>query len=275
MKKIIALFLCGVLLLGTTGCSRKEISSDIKKLYIGFRQKITNTVRITFPEGYSVIQIGKKLESNGICTLGEFIEEINLAEYISPGLTGDIDNPAQRPYLLEGYLFPATYDFIQGEGAKKAVSRLLGSMKTKITPEITARCKELDMNIDDILTVASIIEKEGGIPSEMGKVSSVIHNRLHETYNRLGCDATVTYLNRYVEGYSDGGREKYNGYYNTYKCYGLPAGPICNPGMAAINAALYPEDTDYLFFCSDKSNNYYYAHTYEGHVENCKRAGIL
>lgn len=235
----------------------------------------SRTVRVTFPEGYSLVQIAERLEENGVCDAKAFIEAAN-----DPGLYEtysflmDVEDTEHRAFVAEGYIFPNTYDFYRNEAPKKALNRFLKNTEKQITDDMKKRAGELGYTVDEILTIASIIQKEAGILSEMGKVSSVIYNRLGDSYNRLGCDATIHYLNKYVIPYIDGDTDRYNEYYNTYKCYGLPKGPICNPGLDAINAALYPEDTPYKFFVTDKELNFYYAETYEEHLDNCKKAGL-
>ena len=235
----------------------------------------SRTVRVTFPEGYSLVQIAERLEENGVCDAKAFIEAAN-----DPGLyetysfLKDVEDTEHRAFVAEGYIFPNTHDFYRNEAPKKALNRFLQNTEKQITDDMKKRAEELGYTVDEILTIASIIQKEAGILSEMGKVSSVIYNRLGGSYNRLGCDVTIHYLNKYVIPYIDGDTDRYNEYYNTYKCYGLPKGPICNPGLDAINAALYPEDTPYKFFVTDKELNFYYAETYEEHLDNCKKAGL-
>lgn len=234
-----------------------------------------NIVRVTFPEGFSLVQIAEKLEENGVCSSKEFIAAANNPElYKTYSLLLDVTDTEHRAFVAEGYIFPSTLDFYKNESPEKALNRFLRVTEKYITDEMKERAQELGYTIDEILTIASIIQKEAGIKAEMGKVSSVIYNRLNDSYNRLGCDVTIHYLNKYVIPYIDGDAERYNEYYNTYKCYGLPKGPICNPGLDAINAALYPEDTPYFFFVTDKDNNFYYSKTYEEHLENCTKAGI-
>lgn len=137
------------------------------------------------------------------------------------------------------------------------------------------KAKTLEYSIDEIITIASVIQKEAGLKAEMNKVSSVIHNRLNDSYNKLECDVTINYLTKYVIPYLESDTDRYNEYYNTYKCNGLPAGAICNPGIEAINAALEPAETKYMFFVTDKTDPsiYYYAETYKEHLQNCKTAG--
>ncbi len=185
-------------------------------------------------------------------------------------------NPDERSFLLEGYLFPDTYEFYRNESAASAIKRFLKNTKAKLTDEIAARCNELGYTVDEILTLASIIQEEAGDPAEMGKVSSVLHNRLNSSrFPRLQCDVATFYLRDYVKPYVDEIRyEELVELYNTYNCDGLPAGPITNSGIDAINAALYPEDTDYYFFVTDSEGAYLYAETWNEHQENCDVAGL-
>jgi uncharacterized YceG family protein len=115
--------------------------------------------------------------------------------------------------------------------------------------------------MDEILTIASLIEKETGEPQLMPNVSSVIHNRL-EIGMPIQLDASYYYTTRYIHPYVNGDIYRYDAYYDTYKCKALPAGPICNPGRAAIQAALNPAETDYLFFYSDDQGVYHFSAEY-------------
>ena len=145
----------------------------------------------------------------------------------------------------------------------------------KLTEEYYERAKQLGYTIDEIITLASVIQKEAGDKNEMKKVSSVLHNRLDSTkYKSLQCDVTVNYINNYVTDspYITDTSVDYAKNYNTYKCEGLPVGAICNVGVDAIEAALYPADTDYFFLVTDSKMNYYYATTYEEHQKNCSFA---
>ena len=143
--------------------------------------------------------------------------------------------------------------------------------------DILEKCAQTGFSLDEILSIAAVIQEETGYVSEMGKVSSVLHNRLaSDEYPKLQCDATVFYLENSVKPYI--GKERYaelTELYSTYKCEGIPEGPITNPGLEAINAALNPEDTPYYFFISDSENIYHYAETYEEHLELCAQAGLV
>lgn len=283
MKKsaavIISLIVCAVLAVGIVFIVRNAGTPDKPHTEDEVSQTTTttesNTVRVTFPEGFSLAQIAERLEENGVCSAKEFIDAANDPSlYETYSFLTEISDTEHRAFAAEGYIFPNTYDFYKNEAPEKALWRFLRNTEKQITEEMKARAQELGYTVDEILTVASIIQKEAGIQKEMATVSSVIYNRLNDSYNRLGCDVTIHYLNKYVIPYIDGDTERYNEYYNTYKCYGLPKGPICNPGLDAIHAALYPEDTPYYFFVTDKDNNFYYSKTYEEHLDNCKKVGI-
>jgi len=234
-----------------------------------------NTVRVTFPEGSTVSQIAQLLEKNSVCSAEEFMLQANNSDLLEE-YDFDIPNPDERAFLLEGYLFPDTYDFYIDEGAEKAISRFLKNTVAKLDDEILSRCDELGYTSDEILALASIIQEEAGNPAEMGKVSSVIHNRLNSSkFPRLQCDVATFYLRDYVKPYID--EEEYEPLielYNTYNRNGLPAGPITNSGIDAINAALYPDDTDYYYFVTDSNGNYLYASTWNEHLDNCDIAGV-
>lgn len=262
------------MLLSMTACSQKEIVDKTKDLLTPTTQK--NTVTVTFPEGYTVTQIAKLLEENGVCSSESFLAAVNDASQLDYRFIKHIKNESKRVFSLEGYVFPDTYEFYLNESAEKALSRFLNNTEKKLTDEIYQRADKLGYSIDEIITIASVIQKEAGIKKEMNKVSSVLHNRLNDSYNKLECDVTINYLKKYVAPYlGEENTDKYDEYYNTYKRKGLPVGAICNPGVEAINAALEPADTKYMFFVTDKTDTekYYYAETYQEHLDNCKKAG--
>ena len=179
--------------------------------------------------------------------------------------------------MLEGYIFPDTYEFYTNEGAEAALTRFLDNTEHKLTEEYKAQAEATGYTMDQILAIASIIQEEASEAQHMPNVSSVLHNRLEDEYfGMLQCDVTINYINDCVidSPYISVDVEEVSENYNTYKCYGLPLGPICNPGIQAIEAALYPPETDYYFFVTDADWNYYYAETYEEHEVNCEIAGI-
>lgn len=258
MKKALSILLT-ISLLMLTGCSGKGV----------FETEPPTTedpvVRITFPEGSTVSEVAALLENGGVCSAESFIAEAK-SPSASYSFLDEIKNKNERPFIAEGYVFPDTYDFYKGESAATAISRFFDNYNSKITDEYKARANELGFTMDEILRIASVIQEEASEP-EMKKVSSVLHNRLNSDYKKLECDVSVKYLNTYVAPYYDD-ISAFSELYNTYKCVGLPAGPITNPGITAIEAALYPDDTSYIFFISDKDGNYHYAESFSEHEKN-------
>jgi UPF0755 protein len=238
-------------------------------------ESTSNTVKVTFPEGYTVADIALKLEENGVCSADDFMSEANNAQYLDEfGI--ELSEPDKRAFILEGYLFPDTYEFYRNENPSSVIKRFIRNFNSKITDEMKNRAEELGYSLDELLTIASIVQEEAGKVSEDKNVSSVIHNRLNSSdFPKLQCDACTFYLRDSVKPYVS--EEKYEELlqtYSTYNCYGLPEGPITNPGLDSINAALYPNDTNYYFFVSDDDGQYYYASTWGEHQENIKNAGL-
>lgn len=230
------------------------------------------TVRVTITEGMTLTQIFKKLEANGVCSFDDLMKTAESYDYsYYPLIAARPSNT--RAFKLEGYLFPNTYDFYKKEKPQDAIGRFLRVGEKYIISADRAKAKSMGYSMDQVLTVASIIEKEGANPNEVRKIAAVIYNRL-KAGMQLQMDSGIYYIERSVKPYISGDVNRYNSLYNMYKCKGLPAGPICNPGARTINAALDPADVSYRYFCHDSSAKYYYADTYEEHLENLKKAGI-
>ncbi|MGN0572823.1 MAG: endolytic transglycosylase MltG [Acutalibacteraceae bacterium] len=231
------------------------------------------TVTITIKEGQSLTEIFKTLEENGVSSFDDLMETAQTYDYSYYPLVAAIPSNPNRCFKLEGYLFPDTYEFYTNQKPQDAIGKFLRGGKAKITDSMKAQASALGYSMDEVITVASIIEKEGANPNEVAKIAAVIYNRL-EAGMKLQMDSTIYYIERNVKPFITGDINRYNSYYNTYKCSALPAGPISNPGLRTINAALNPADVPYLYFCHDENANYYYAETYEEHQENLKAAGL-
>ncbi|MBO5360215.1 MAG: endolytic transglycosylase MltG [Clostridia bacterium] len=263
VKKITALVLC-LALFCLFGCAPEkaetpEINSDATRPY---------DIRIKFSDGLTAEEYAKILEENNVCSAADFLAAVNAPES-DYWFINEIPNPQSRPFLLEGYLYPGTYDFRYNSDAQTVLNCFLDNFDKQITDTYKSRAKELGYSIDDALTIASIIREEA-IDSELKNVSSVIHNRLDSDYGKLECDVTIFYLNNHVKPYTDD-ISRYKSLYNTYDVKGLPAGPITNVSTSAIEAALYPADTDYYFFVYDDARNYYYAETWKEHSANVNK----
>lgn len=236
-------------------------------------QASRQTVSVTVNEGDSLTQIFKKLDENGVADFDALMETAQTYDYSYYPLVAAIPSNENRCFRLEGYLFPDTYEFYTNQKPQDAIGKFLRNGKAKITDSMISQASSLGYSIDEVITVASIIEKEGAKSSEISKIAAIIYNRL-DAGMKLQMDSSIYYIERHVKPYLTGDINRYNSYYNTYKCSALPAGPISNPGLRTINAALNPADVPYLYFCHDENANYYYAETYEEHQENLKKAGI-
>lgn len=233
----------------------------------------STTVKVTVKEGQALTEIFKVLDEKGVADFDELMETAATYDYSYYPLVAAIPSNANRCFKLEGYLFPDTYEFYYGQKPQDVIGRFLRNGKAKITDSMMSQASALGYSMDEVITVASIIEKEGANSKEVAKIAAVIYNRL-EAGMKLQMDSSIYYIERHVKPYLTGDVNRYNSYYNTYKCSALPAGPISNPGMRTINAALNPADVPYLYFCHDENANYYYAETYEEHQENLKLAGL-
>ncbi len=231
------------------------------------------TVRVTINEGDTLTQIFKKLDEKGVADFDALMETAQNYDYSYYPLVAAIPSNANRCFRLEGYLFPDTYEFYLNQKPQDAIGKFLRNGKARVTDSMMSKASSLGYSMDEILTVASIIEKEGANSNEVAKIAAVIYNRL-DAGMKLQMDSSIYYIERHVKPYISGDINRYNSHYNTYKCSALPAGPISNPGMRTINAALNPADVDYLYFCHDENANYYYAETFEEHQENLKKAGL-
>ncbi|MBP0983671.1 MAG: endolytic transglycosylase MltG [Oscillospiraceae bacterium] len=255
------------------------------------RRSYTNTVTIMIPEGYNAHQIGALLEENLVCRAEDF-EKYYRTKLDKYDFEEQIEVTDERFYALEGYLFPDTYNFYviddlpdkpdmdTTEYAKQAAEKMYSNFENKITKDMYARAKELGMTFDQVITLASIIQKEGTNEDNMANISSVFHNRLGNMYEypHLQSDTTEYYIQDCImpkiPANSSGLYENIINAYDTYTCEGLPAGPICSPGLEAINAALYPAETDYYYFLSSSDGVFYFASTIEKHEQNIIDAAL-
>lgn len=230
----------------------------------------SETVTLMFPEGSTLPEIVDKLVENDVCDRTALLSVINSTDF-SYSLVSDLKAKEEVPYRLEGYLFPDTYEFYVGENASSVIKKFLANGDAKITDEDRKKAEKLGYSMYEIITIASIIQKEAGSDEQMKTISSVIHNRLSDKTNfpSIGCQSTSDYITNFVgpslSSTSAHTADYYLNYYSTdvtSTVVGLPAGPICNPGMAAIEAALNPEDTSYYYFFHDTKGNLYTAKTY-------------
>lgn len=225
------------------------------------------TVTVTIPEGLTLRQIAALLSEAGVVDYESFLAAANSAV---PRLGRQL--PGQR-YALEGFLFPDTYEFAPQTPPEAVISRLQQRLAEVFDETLRQRAQVLGLDTHQVITLASLIEREAKVPAERELVSAVLHNRL-----RIGMllqvDATVLYAlgqHQEVVLYRD---LEVASPYNTYRVAGLPPGPIASPGRAAILAALYPADADYLYYVTrkDGSGGHYFARTLAEHTANIRRS---
>ena len=227
------------------------------------------TVTVMIPEGAELREIIATLDEKNVCSAEELWDAVENHPFDYDFL----QNLPERENRLEGYLFPDTYEFFEQSDAVTVLTKFLDNFEVKFSQELRDRAGEIGMSIDEVVTLASIIEREAASDEDRATVSSVFHNRLNSTqYPLLQSCATVQYVlqeRKPVLTYDD---IKIDSPYNTYLYEGLPIGPIASPGLASIKAALYPETTDYYFFVVTADGTHIFSKTLAEHNAAVKQA---
>lgn len=268
-KKITAIFATLLIIISLCSCNFSHRDDKINQT-----EAVTEipTVKVTIPEGYTLVKISWLLEEKGLCTSKEFIDAcqnykdwLDLTEY--PFLN-DLQSAENVCFYLEGYFFPLTYDIPQTATAQDIVKIFLNGTKQKFDDLFMQSINNSGFNLHQILTLASLIEKEAFTDEQRTMISSVLHNRLDKKM-RFQCDPTVKYCTGVIELIYPEKLDRFKYYYNTFRCDGLMAGPICNPGMSSIEAALNPADTNYLYFIigTVEPHEAKYSETYAEHTK--------
>ncbi len=215
-------------------------------------------VKIAVPEGYNVFDIAETLEENNICTAEDFYAAVSKTDgYDHEWLADFPQNRENIGFILEGFLFPATYDIGMNTPAEEVVDMMLAAFDERLSQDMLDYCAANDMTLYEFITLASVVQEEALTPSSAQNIASVLVNRL-ESGTKLQCDVTYFYAKQLLDyGFP---RETYDSYY-TYRCPALPSGPITNSGMEVINAVINHPDTDYMFFFSDLNGDFHFAET--------------
>jgi UPF0755 protein len=225
------------------------------------------TVRVTIPEGFSLEQIAMRLAQNGLVDYDEFMD---LAAGTIPA-SGQ--QTAGQRYTLEGYLYPDTYEFDTNISAEAILQRMQGRLEQVLTPELRQRTEELGLSIHELITMASLVEREVQAPEERDIVAGVLHNRLKKEKPLELCASVIYALGEHRNELLLTDLEV-DSPYNTYKNSGLPPGPIASPGKDSILAVLYPAETDYLYYVlkDDGTGTHYFGRTFAEHQANIRKA---
>lgn len=226
---------------------------------------VGDQVQVIVPEGYELRQIADLLTEKGLVDRDRFMDEVNSGEF-NYDFVKAIPREENR---LEGYLYPATYNIYPGTSEHDIVMMMLSAFNENVLPVYNASGSTDP--IDYVVTLASVIEREAANDDEKKLVSSVFNNRLYEGKKLESC-ATVQYILQERKAVLSEEDTKIDSPYNTYKYKGLPEGPISSPGMASIKAALYPAETEYMYFLADPSGSRnYFSETYEEHQEKMEK----
>lgn len=226
---------------GTYGLSQ---SMSMKQMMQMISDGDTISHNFTVIEGQTIEKIAKNLDDAGIVSYDEFMHEAQYGDFSTYNFLAGNE---RSMYRLEGFLYPDTYSFEEGVEARTVITAMLDRFKEMVTADIAEQAKATGYSLRDIVIIASIIEREAGIPDDMPLVSSVIYNRLDKGM-ALQMDSVISYIlqeDKVNLTYADIAVESD---YNPYKNTGLPPGPICSPGINAIKAAISPAETDYLYF---------------------------
>lgn len=271
----------GFLLLGKLSGVDRRIPAGEYALHAGMKpQEILSEILsghvvlhpVTIPEGYTVAQVAELLDRKGLADRAEFLRLAHDRDFIRT-----LDLGEEPLTSLEGYLFPNTYRFAKHTKAEAIIGTLVQGLRETLTPEVRARAKEVGMTVHQVLTLASVIEKETGVGEEQELISAVFHNRLKRRIP-LQSDPTVIYALASFDGNLKKRDFAVASPYNTYRVTGLPPGPIANPGAGAIKAALYPPPSSYLYFVSRNDGTHMFSSTLAEHnraVEKYQRRPAL
>lgn len=226
---------------------------------------VSGTVRLhklTIPEGYNLFQIADLVAKTGFGKRDDFLSAATDIDFVRKS-----NIPADT---FEGYLFPDTYLFPKKATIETIITAMHNRFRDVFSPQWEARGSEIGLTVHQTVTLASIIEKETGTPSERALISSVFHNRLKRGM-RLETDPTVIYGLDDFDGNLTRKHLKTPTPYNTYLIKGLPPGPIANPGQASLYAALYPADTNFIYFVSKKDKTHHFSANYNEHNQAVRK----
>ncbi|RQN02281.1 endolytic transglycosylase MltG [Clostridium butyricum] len=244
-------------------------NTSYKELSLKLQSSQSDFTVVTIPEGFSFYQIAERLEKNTSIKKEDFLG-VRVSNLTTNSL---VLNKTNIYYGLEGFLYPDTYYVPNGATEKEIANLMFDRFNSVFSDKYVDRAKELGLDINDVITIASLIEKEAANDSERSKIAGVIYNRIEKGIP-LQIDASVIYA--ITKGESTMKKVLYDNLkvqdpYNTYVNKGLPPGPIASPGKPSIEAALYPEEHDYLYYVVNGSGGHVFSKTYEEHLNNVKK----
>ncbi len=226
------------------------------QIVIAFRDSKPELSKVTIPEGWSIRQmipvLAREIPTDSV-QLRRLLADQNFLRSF------EIDAPG-----FEGYLFPETYTFFPYEDARTIISEMVRTFRKEVTPDMMQRAKDLKLSLNQVITMASLVEAEAADGKERELIASVFYNRLRLGW-KLQCDPTVIYALGGLDRPLLRKDLEFDSPYNTYLYYGLPPGPVCSPGLASINAALYPATTNYTYFVATGTGQHVFTASLEEH----------
>lgn len=246
-----------------------EYNMNSNMSYEDIAQKLQNpdishkSVKVCIPEGANAMQIADILEKNNICKANDFLDVCKSTDGFDFDFLKTVPDTDIIGYKLEGFLFPATYDFAMNSDARDIAEQMLEAFDYRITDDMTAFCENNNMTMFELITLASVVQEEALGQKSAKNIASVFMNRLKKGA-KLQSDVTYFYARDLRDSYGFS-QEVYDAYY-TYRCQGLPAGPITNSGSDIIDAVVNYPKTDYLYFFSDLQQEFHFAKDYDEFV---------
>jgi UPF0755 protein len=244
------------------------------------RDGLTSARVVSVREGLRIEEVAKLLEDRGVTSANDFLGAANSIATTGTELDADLLVSRPRSATLEGYLYPATYSFSRNVDAQQVVLTMFEALATRFTPELRAEARAQGLTVHQVLTLASIVEREAVLPEERPIIASVYRNRINIDM-MLQADPTVQYAITARPGsvieYGYWKRELsmqdllFDSTYNTYAKSGMPPGPIANPGIDSIIAVIRPAQTNYLFFVARNDGSHVFSRTFEEHEANVQR----
>jgi len=267
VKKVKDMDAAAALQAGQYQFSKAMSVEDVVKVVSG-GEVYRNTFKVVVPEGFEVVQIAERLSADGHIDKDLFYKELQ---------TGDFDykflSPEDRETNLEGFLFPATYTFDVGTSEHDIIDAMLKKFDEVFKDEYYTQAESLGLSVREVITMASIVEREARVHDERPIVAGVFYNRIKTKMALQSC-ATVQYILGERKEVLSNADIAIDNPYNTYKYPGLPPAPIASPGERSIKAALYPADTENFYFVTTNlgDGSHYFSKTYDEHLQAIERS---
>lgn len=259
---------------GTFVLSSDMPYADIIKELTVIKDKRT-TIKVTIPEGSTIIKFAQLVAQTGLCTSEEFIEAVEKTDWSAYRFYQYVKEDVNKPFKMEGFLFPDTYELFPDATPQQIAEKMVAQFDLTITDEMYSKIEASGFTLQEIVTIASYVQEEAGDHINQADVAAVFFNRLKpdSPHPKLESDVSYYYMREFIEPYLGVGRDEspieMQNAVNTYNCVGVPITPVSAPGLDAIKATINPtQNSPYYFFLTDLTGEYHYAVTYDEHLRN-------